>query len=96
MYNNLKLIKTIHEKLEDSNLGLYYVPIRAIESYTTLSWRLVSLDEFGLWHDRLGYPGATIMHRIISNSRGHLLKNIKILLSKYYSCETCSQGKLIT
>ena len=61
-----------------------------------MSWRLVNLDEFGLWHDRLSHPRAIMMHRIISNSRGHLLKNTKVLLSKDYSYETCSQGKLIT
>ena len=37
-----------------------------------------------------------MMRRIILNSRGHPLKNTKVLLSKDYSCETCSQGKLIT
>ena len=36
-----------------------------------------------------------MMRRIIVNTRGHLLKNTKVLLSKDYSCETCSQGKLI-
>ena len=54
-----------------------------------MSWKLINPDEFGLWHDRLGHPGATMMLRIILNSRGHPL-------SKDYSCETCSQGKLIT
>ena len=70
--------------------------IRAIKFYATMSWRLVKLDEFELWHDRLGHPGATMMRRIIVNTRGHPLKNTKILLSKDYSCKTCSQGKLIT
>ena len=37
-----------------------------------------------------------MMRRIILNLRGHLLKNTKVLLSKDYFCETCSQGKLIT
>ena len=36
------------------------------------------------------------MPRIILNLRGHHLKNTKILLSEDYSCETCSQEKLIT
>ena len=36
------------------------------------------------------------MRKIILNLRGHPLKNTKVLLSKYYSCETYSQGKLIT
>ena len=37
-----------------------------------------------------------MMRRIISNSKVHLLKNTKVLLSKDYSCEICSQGKLGT
>ena len=41
-------IKTIHEKLETSNWGLYYVPIRYIKSDATMSWKLVNPDEFGL------------------------------------------------
>ena len=61
-----------------------------------MSWRLVKPDEFGLWNDRLGHPCATMMRIIIVNTRGHLLKNTKVLLSKDYFCETCSQGKLIT
>ena len=52
-------IKTIIEKLKASNLGLYCVPIKAIESYATMSWKSIKPDEFGLWHDRLGHPGAT-------------------------------------
>ena len=72
------------------------VPVIAIESYTTMSWRLVKPNEFGLWHDCLGHPRATMMRRIISNSRGYLLTNRKVLLSKDYSYETCSQGNLIT
>ena len=61
-----------------------------------MSWKLINPDEFGLWHDCLDHPSATMMRRIILNSRGHPLKNTKVLLSKDYFCETCSQGKLIT
>ena len=61
-----------------------------------MSWKLINPDEFGLWHDHFGHSGATMMRRIILNSRGHPLKNTKVLLSKNYSYETCSQGKLIT
>ena len=61
-----------------------------------MTWKLISLEEFRLWHDRLGHLSATMMLRIILNSKGHPLKNIKVLLSKDYSCETSSQGKLIT
>ena len=88
-------LKTIHEKLEASSMGLYYVMIKAVETYSTISWRLVNLDQFGLWHDRLGHPGASMMRRIIQNTKGHPLKDTKVLLSKDYNCEVCSQGKLI-
>ena len=57
---------------------------------------LINPDEFGLWHDCLSHLRATMMCRIISNSKGHLLKNTKVLLSNDYSCEICSQEKLIT
>ncbi|OMP03727.1 Integrase, catalytic core [Corchorus capsularis] len=87
--------KTIHEKLEASKTGLYLFTIRAMELYATIPWKLVNPDVFGLWHDRLGHPGATMMRRIIKNTRGHPLKDSKVLLSKDYICESCSQGKLI-
>ena len=41
-------IKTIHEKIKVSISGLYCVPIRAIESYAIMSWKLINPDEFGL------------------------------------------------
>ena len=88
-------LKTIHEKLEASSMGLYCVMIKAIETYSTISWRLVNPDQFGLWYDRLGHPGATMMLRIIQNTKGHPLKDTRVLLSKDYNCEACSQGKLI-
>ena len=88
-------LKTIHEKLEASSMGLYCVMIKAVENYSTISWRLVNPDQFGLWHDRLGHPGASMMRRIIQNTKGHPLKDTKVLLSKDYNCEACSQGKLI-
>ena len=88
-------LKTIHEKLEASSVGLYCIMIKAVETYSTISWRLVNPNKFGLWHDRLGHHGATMMHRIIQNTKGHPLKDTKVLLSKDYNCEACSQGKLI-
>ena len=62
-------IKTIHEKINASISGLYCVPIRAIESYVNMSWKLINSDEFGLWHDYLGHLSATMMRMIILNSR---------------------------
>ena len=84
-------LKTIHEKLEASSMSLYCVMIKAVETYSTISWRLVNPYQFGLWHDRLGNLGALMMRRIIQNP----LKDTKVLLSKDYNCEGCSQGKLI-
>ena len=37
-----------------------------------------------------------MMSRVIDNSYGHPLKNLKILLPSENPCATCSQGKLIT
>ena len=80
LISNKNCIKTIHEKLKANNSGLYCVQIRAIESYATMFWRLVKLDEFGLWHDRFGHLGETMMRRIIVNTRGHLLKNTNVFI----------------
>ena len=88
-------LKTIHEKLEASSMGLYCVMIKAVETYSTISWGLVNPDQFGLWHDRLVHLGASMMRRIIQNTKGHPLKDTKVLLSKDYNCEACSQEKLI-
>ena len=88
-------LKTIHEKLEASSMGLYCVMIKAVETYSTISWRLVNPNQFGLWHDCLGHPDTSMMRRIIQNTKGHPLKDTKVLLSKDYNCEACSQGKLI-
>ena len=37
-----------------------------------------------------------MMRRIIENSNGHPLKNLKILTNDEFSCVGCCQGKLIT
>lgn len=50
---------------------------------------------FILWHDCLGHPESTMMHRIIENLHGHSLKHQKILLSNVNTCAACSQEKLI-
>ena len=58
-------IKTIHEKLKTSISRLYCAPIRAIEFYANMSWKVLKPDEFGLWHDHLSHPDATMMSKII-------------------------------
>ena len=36
-----------------------------------------------------------MMRKVLENSYGHPLKNLKILQSNEFSCPACSQGKLI-
>ena len=50
---------------------------------------------FTLWHNRLGHLESSMMRRIIEQSHRHPLKNQKILLPNEFSCDPCSQGKLI-
>ena len=57
---------------------------------------MVNADVFGLWHDCFGHLGAMVMNRIIENTKGYPLRNTKVLLSKNYFYESCSQRKLIT
>ena len=93
--SNMSRKKEILEKLPAFSSGLYYSTIKSMKSYTVIKDKLYDLKFCMLWHDRLGHPGSIMMHRIIENSHGHSLKNLKILLSNENSCTTCSQGKLI-
>ncbi|KAG7571783.1 Reverse transcriptase RNA-dependent DNA polymerase [Arabidopsis suecica] len=52
------------------------------------------IEKFTLWHDRLGHPGHSMMRKLMINSRGHTLKE-KRVIPKNLTCEACSQGKLI-
>ncbi|KAK6131094.1 hypothetical protein DH2020_035170 [Rehmannia glutinosa] len=88
--------KNVHEKFEATIYGLYYIPIKALESYATIPSKLVNPDIIGLWHDCLRHPGTTMMRMIIEHTNGHPLKGTKRLISKHYLCESCSQGKHIT
>ena len=87
--------KIILEKLRALSSGLYCTCISPIESNMVSNQKLLNKDMFILWHDRLGHPGSIMMRKIIESSNGHLLKNLKILLSKDMSCAACSLGKLI-
>ena len=87
--------KQILEKLIAFLSGLYCTTIKSIENYAIIKDKLYDPKSFILWHDRLGHPGSTMMRRIIENSHGHQLKDLKILLSNENSCTACSQGKLV-
>ena len=87
--------KRIVEKLPSFSSGLYYTYLSTIEVNVIVNQKFTNDSTFVVWHDRLGHPGAVMMRKIIENSRGHLMKNQKILQSKELLCDACSKGKLI-
>ena len=88
--------KTILERFKGLPSGLYHTYIQPVEANMIMHQKCHSLLKFKLWHNRLGHPGSAMMHRIMSQSSGHNLKNLKILQKSDYSCLSCFQGKLIT
>jgi hypothetical protein len=88
--------KQILERFFGLSSGLYQTTIRTIETNLVLNQKFNDPKTFILWHDRLGHPGSIMMRRIVENSHGHSLKNLKILLPSDNPCVACSQGKLIT
>ena len=87
--------KIIIEKFPAFSSMLYHTTIKPIESYAVMNQKFNDLKIFTLWHNRLGHPGSSMMWRIIEQSHGHPLKNQKILLPNEFSCDPCSQSKLI-
>ena len=65
------------EKLSTLSSGLYYAKISTIEAHSIVNQKFTDLKTFVLWHDRIGHPGSIMMTRIIENSNGHPLKNLK-------------------
>ena len=88
--------KYVLEKLSTLSFGLYYAKISTIEAHSIVNQKFTDLKTFVLWHDRIGHHGSIMMRRIIENSNGHPLKNLKILTNDEFSCAACCQGKLIT
>ena len=78
--------KLIMETLSTFSYGLYHTTIKPIESYIIVNQKFKDLKVFILWHDMLGYPRSSMMHRIIECSHGYPLKNQKILLPNEFSC----------
>ena len=87
--------KHLCEKLPAYSSGLYQTEIRPIEINMISDKGLDDKQLLALWHDRLGHPGTGMMHRIIENSNGHSIRNIKIPQSNELSCPACALGKLI-
>ena len=87
--------KIVVEKLSAFSSGLYHTIIKPIEPYAVMNQKFDDPKIFNLWHNRLGHPGSSMMRQIIEQSHGHPLKNQTILLPNEFSCDPCSQGKLI-
>ncbi|KAM1281896.1 hypothetical protein ACFX1X_022867 [Malus domestica] len=60
-----------------------------------MNQKFIDSKVYMLWHDRLGYPGSTMIRRIITNSNGHPLLSRHIDVSNDNPCKACSQGKLV-
>ena len=88
--------KKILEKFHSLSSGLYMMKIRTIESHNVIASKLIDPKSFTLWHERLGHPGVSMMRRIIENSTGHPLRDLKVLSKNDLPCSACSLGKLIT
>ena len=88
--------KHIYEKLPAYSSGLYHIDIRPVEINLLSNQKLDDKNLLTLWHDRLGHPGTGMMHKIIANSVGHPIRNVKIPRSDELTCSACSLGKLIT
>ena len=67
--------KLILEKLHIFSNGLYYTTLRSIETNVVVHQKCYDPKIFMLWHNRIGYLGSTMIHRIIENSHGHTLMN---------------------
>ena len=87
--------KYVLEKLPTLSSGLYYAEISTIEAHSIVNQKFTDPNVFVLWHDRMGHPGSIMMRRILENSTGHPLKNLKILTNDEFTCAACYQGKLI-
>lgn len=68
---------------------------KAIKSYTVMNQKIYDSKVFILWNDHLGHLSSIIVNRIVENSHGNPLKNLKILLSNENNYTTCSHGKLV-
>ena len=84
--------KKILEKLPKLPSVLHYTYIHQIECNLVVKEAPKTMT---LWHDRLGHPSSTMMHKIVEGTHGHPLKGLK-LTREDRPCEACSLGKLIT
>ncbi|KAG7527792.1 Integrase catalytic core [Arabidopsis suecica] len=84
--------KKVLETIPALSTGPYYAKIDMIEANMAMNKEFI--EKFTLWHDRLGHPGQNMMRKLMTNSKGHTLRE-KRVIPKNLTCEACSQGKLI-
>ena len=85
--------KKVLECIPALSTGLYHTKVSMIEANAIFNKE--AIDNFILWHDRLGHPRPSMMRKLIMNSNDHSLKE-KRVIPKHLSCVACSQGKLIS
>jgi len=82
------------EKVPSLPSRLYYTYIKPVPH---VAYKVIfqNVNAFQTWHDRLGHPGIGMMRKIISNSVGHTLSDVKFPQSLDFVCTACTTGKLI-
>ena len=84
--------KRVLETIPALSTGLYHTKINMIEANLAMNKEFI--EEFTLWHDRLDHPGHNMMRKLMISSKGHTLKE-KRVIPKKLTCAACAQGKLI-
>ncbi|KAL1199182.1 hypothetical protein V5N11_005539 [Cardamine amara subsp. amara] len=85
--------KKILETIPAISTGIYCAKINMIEANASVNKEFSK--NFILWHNRLGHPGTNMMRKLLINTKGHTLKERRVI-PKNLTCEACSLGKLIT
>ena len=62
--------KKILESIPALSTGLYHTKVSMIEANATFNKE--AIENFTLWHDRLGHPGSNMMRKLILNTNGRV------------------------
>ena len=76
--------KSMLEELPALSIGLYYTRINTIEAHHAImkSEFNNSQNDFMVWHERLGHPGAIMMRRIVAKFRWTSIKEPEDSITK--------------
>ena len=89
----IHLLKNTKNGLEIKETLFAYTTGLYITRFETSNLQIEINTMHLLWHERLGHPGQSMLHKIIKNCRG-IPNNIKHI-PKANPCMACSKGKLI-